>query len=171
MSTGFFDEKAIVALAFFVCVGLIIKFFGKNFINFLSTKQNEISQNITKVENKLNLANKKIQDIKLDEKNILEKNAALIENAKREKDFIIQSTEEKSAMLLNESVENQKLLNQKILNETNDLFSKIPLNAALEAIKIELGKADNLDIQKNLIDNALDNALNLNLKLAENEDN
>ena len=89
MSTEFFDEKAIVALAFFVCVGLIIKFFGKNFINFLSTKQNEISQNITKVENKLNLANKKIQDIKLDEKNILEKNAALIENAKREKDLLL----------------------------------------------------------------------------------
>ena len=171
MSTGFFDEKAIVALAFFVCVGLIIKFFGKNFINFLSEKQNEISQNITSVENKLNIANQKIQNIKLNEENILEKNAALIENAKREKDFIIQNSEEKSAMLLNESVENQKLLNQKrkrynFENETksiqisndqkiqiNKLFNKkIEQNELKSCVKDVTNEENKIDINFNLID-------------------
>jgi F0F1-type ATP synthase membrane subunit b/b' len=168
MIDGFLDAQLIVALAFFVCIGLIIKFFGKSFAGFVSSKQNEISQNIIDTENKFDLAAQKIQDIRGQEDDILKKNSILIENAKKEKEFIVDSTTKKSEALLAEAIKNQKLINKKIINETNDSFSKIPLNAAWESIKIELSKSDNYNIQKNFIDQLLDEVLDSEIKKDEN---
>jgi F0F1-type ATP synthase membrane subunit b/b' len=156
---GFFDERAVIAIAFFVCVGLIVKFFKASFLEFLSNKKHQIISSIENVELKLENLDKKFSHAQSTEKNLLEKNKKLLLSAQKEKEFLISEAEKKSASSLNEAVENKKHLNSKILTEVETNIATVSVLAPIELITQELQNSKDSSLHHEMIDKILDSII------------
>ena len=157
-----FDEKFIIALAFFVCVGLIIKLSRKNFLKFLSNTRASICEKISDVENIFNDVKLKISKLN-DEKIALEdKHNKAIEATESEKAFLIEDAKKKSNQLFNNAIENQKIINERIKNESKKHLEKISWDSAKQNLTQNL--VDNIektkDTHEDIINNLLNRALN-----------
>lgn len=164
MNHGFFDEKAIVALAFFICIGLIVKFFGKSIIDFLSNKQKEIIGDIDQAENQLNTLLKTKEELFNQKNTIIQRNRDLDISTEKEKNFIIDNAKNKSEELLNCAVQNQKAVNKRVFDDILEGFLEVPFETAVKVVSNLLLEKNNISLQNQLIDNILDEALEDNFQ-------
>ena len=162
MTGAWFDEKAIIALAFFTCIGLIVKFFGKSFIEFLKSKRNEIMNVISKTENQFDSMIKTIEDLKKQEQFVNERNKTLDETTEKEIQFILGNAEKNSQDSLKISLQNQKLIIKRLSVEVEDSFSKMPFDVSKQVITNLFLQPNNLNLQHEVINTALDSILGNN---------
>jgi F0F1-type ATP synthase membrane subunit b/b' len=157
-----FDAQFIIALAFFVCVGLIIKFSKDGFSKFLLNTKNAICENINNVENIFDDLRLKISSLKDEQLALKEKNKKSIEDAEREKEFIVQNAQKKSEQLMNSAIENQKITNERIKNESKKYFERISWDSAKQNLTQNLVERVEkvTDLHQDIINNFLEDALN-----------
>ncbi len=155
-----FDEKFIIALAFFVCVGLIVKFSKKNFSKFLSNTKNAICKKISDVEDSFDDLKFKISKLKDEKFLLVEKSKKDIDAAENEKNFLIEEARKKSDQLFQNTIENQKVANERIKNESKKSLEKVSWDSAKQNLTQSLREEKVEDIHHNIINNILKDALN-----------
>ena len=155
-----FDEKFIIALAFFVCVGLIVKFSKKNFSKFLSNTKNAICKKISDVEESFDDLKFKIVKLKNEKITLVEKSKKDINEAENEKTFLIDEARKKSDHLFQNTIENQKIANERIKNESKKSLEKVSWNSAKQNLIQSLGEERVTDLHHNIINNILKDTLN-----------
>jgi F0F1-type ATP synthase membrane subunit b/b' len=157
-----FDEKFIIALAFFVCVGLIIKFSRKNFSKFLLNTKNSICETIDNIENNLIELKSKISQLNNEKEELKQKSKNDIHLSEKEKIFLIENAQKKSEQLIKNTIDNQNLTNERIIKESKKSLEKISWDAAkenlIQNLVIDINK--NQEIHDNIINNILNETLN-----------
>lgn len=157
-----FDEKFIIALAFFVCLGLIVKFSKNSFSKFLSSTKNSICNSIDNVENSLSDLKLKIAKLKDDKISLNAKHVSSIRDAENQRDFLLTEAEKKSKNLFENAINNQKNTNERIKNESLKSFEKISWDSAKEKLVKDLTNDVDSASQthKNIINKILNEAIN-----------
>ncbi len=150
-----FDEKAIIALAFFVCLGLIIKFSKNGVSRFLSSSRDEICKKLDDNQNILDELKIKVANLEDEKVSLIAKNVRNITNAENEKVFLINQAKKKADELLNSAIENQKNYNNSIKNQSLQSFERISWDSAKETLIKNLTENPDSEVHEQIIDKIL----------------
>lgn len=155
-----FDASMVVAIAFFICVGLIIKFGGKKINSALNCKKQNILNDLSSIENRMqDLQNEEAQ-LHEQEKQIKNSAYESIAEAENEKKFIIEKSKQNASYNLEQKINQQKILNEKIKISTDETLNKISWNASVDLLKNSLigdqfGTNENIAAHNLIINNIL----------------
>jgi F0F1-type ATP synthase membrane subunit b/b' len=151
------DAKGFIAVAFFVCIGLIIKFSGKRILSVLNSKKDSINENLDNGEKELKKIEEEHEFYLNEEKNAKNFANQLIKNADQERTSSLAKFKKDIEIDLQRQIERQKETNEKIHLEIQDGFEKIAWDSSCELLKEKLigdefGSKPNKEIHKSLID-------------------
>jgi F0F1-type ATP synthase membrane subunit b/b' len=154
------DEKGFIAIAFFVCIGLILKFFGKTIISSLNAKKNCINGGLYSIENQLKSSEKEFEDLTKEEKNIKNFANTLVKNTEQERISSLEKFKKDLDLETQKKIAKQKKLNEELHSEFQNEFSKISWNASKDLLKIKLvgeefGSEKNKKIHQDLVNKFL----------------
>lgn len=142
------DEKGFIAIAFFVCVGLIVKFFGKTIISSLNSKKKCINDSLQLIEEKLQSQEKEYENLLKEEKNIKSFANTLVRNTEQEKISSLEKFKKDLDLETQNKIQKQKNLNEKIQSSFQNEFDKIAWNASKDLLKMKL-IGDEIENEKN----------------------
>ena len=156
----FLTDKSIIAIAFFVCVGLIVKIFGRKILNAIDLKKHSIINNLECKENQEKDLQEELVYLRDEEKNL--KNLAYIKlkDAESERDEFIANVTKKAEQTFKDAELDQEKLNSIKSEKINKNIQYAIFESVVHLLKDTLISSHVRDqIQTELLDKLLDDAL------------
>jgi F0F1-type ATP synthase membrane subunit b/b' len=148
--TGFhLDEKGFIALAFFVCIGFIIKFFGKKITNALEAKRRCINSDLDLIQEKFLNSEKEYESSLKEQENLKYFADNLVKNSENDRISSLESYKKELEGVSERRILKQEKINEQKYSELQNVFDEISLKSSIDLLKDQLIGEQNFGTEKN----------------------